>query len=316
MTTTPAVLVGQAIGDALGMPFETLKSEVHPDLASWDGSFRPGTWHKLAPGVWTDDTEMAECLARSLIKNHRYDPHDAATRYLKWIRGTPHGAGGTTKKALANFGEGKSWNACGVRIWSPRECGSGTAMRAAPIGARYADVPDLRHACQQDAQITHVSPEAFAASYAVALAVRAALDHVHPVQIMGGVLDQIAVDSVMTLVQQALRLSLIELQLGTVPEEFFGHASFAHDETFIGRRGNACQIVSSALYCALFFDNFKDCVVHAVKLGGDADTRAAITGAIAGARFGLEGIPEEYKRDVQGFNMLATLDQQLTVWKP
>jgi len=46
-TRTSAVLVGQGIGDALGMPFEKLDDEVHPDLATWDGSYQPGTWHEL-----------------------------------------------------------------------------------------------------------------------------------------------------------------------------------------------------------------------------------------------------------------------------
>lgn len=72
-TRTHAVLVGQGIGDGLGMPFEKLGDEVHPDLATWDGSYQPGTWHELPRGHWTDDTEMAECLATSLVACRGFD---------------------------------------------------------------------------------------------------------------------------------------------------------------------------------------------------------------------------------------------------
>lgn len=97
--STPAVLVGQAIGDALGMPFEKLGDEVHPDLGTWDGmSFRKGTFHDLPPGHWTDDTEMAECLTQSLLQ-HGAIGEDTAKRYLEWARGTPHGMGGLSQRS-------------------------------------------------------------------------------------------------------------------------------------------------------------------------------------------------------------------------
>jgi ADP-ribosylglycohydrolase len=57
----PATLTGLAVGDALGMPFETNHFSSRR-LNQWDGSFQASDFHKLDPGQWTDDTQMATAL--------------------------------------------------------------------------------------------------------------------------------------------------------------------------------------------------------------------------------------------------------------
>ena len=48
------------------------------------------------------------------------------------------------------------------------------------------------------------------------------------------------------------------------------------------------------MWCFLNTDNFADCVLKAVNLGNDTDTTAAVAGSIAGAYYGMEGIPTEW----------------------
>ena len=78
----------------------------------------------------------------------------------------------------------------------------------------------------------------------------------------------------------------------------------------IGSSGYVPETVASAFYCLAATDNFKDCVVMAVKAGGDTDTTAAVAGALAGTYYGLEGIPEEYK-GVENFELLQNLTDEL-----
>jgi ADP-ribosylglycohydrolase len=67
-----------------------------------------------------------------------------------------------------------------------------------------------------------------------------------------------------------------------------------------------------ALWCAWKWPNdYKKAVVEAVKMGGDADTRAAITGAVMGAKLGFEGIPIEYINGVEDSELLYNMDQAL-----
>ena len=308
---TPAVLVGQAIGDALGMPFEKLGDEVHPDLAAWTGAYQPGTWHKLPAGHWTDDTEMAECLATSLLACNGFDGRDVARRYLAWSQATPHGMGGTTRAAMEKLASGTDWRRSGIAFDDPNKVGSAPPMRAAPIGvysigAYFSTEASILNVCCQDAYITHADPEGVAASFAVALSVHLALQGTEPADVMALVLAAIArakLVSQPTCVERGLSSALAALERGYSPEQFTRECA--------GRRGNAWQITATAIYCALWAPNFRDGVIAAVKLGGDADTRGAIAGAILGARFGLEGIPDEYKRGLLQFEELRQLDQRL-----
>ena len=45
-------------------------------------------------------------------------------------------------------------------------------------------------------------------------------------------------------------------------------------------------------------DSFKKAIVGAVNHGGDADTIAALTGSLAGARFGYNNIPKEWVKQL------------------
>ena len=305
---TPAVLVGQAVGDALGMPFEKLGDEVHPDLAAWAGEYRRGTWHDLPAGHWTDDTEMAECLATSLIECRGYDGTDVARRYLAWSQATPHGMGGTTRQAMELLARGVSWRDSGIEFKNPYEVGSGPPMRAAPIGVHGHAPEQIFHMCHQDAYITHASPEATAASYAVATAVRLSLDGWSEHRLLDEVTRLVILTEHehgfgATQVREDLQRACVQLN-HNMPAHIIAPHPFS-------RRGNARSITATAIYCAARHHDFKSGVIAAIKLGGDTDTRAAITGAILGARFGLEGISAEYKEGLLRFHDLARLDHAL-----
>lgn len=321
MIRTPAVLVGLAIGDARGMPFETLGGEVHPDLSRWDGNYRSCERLGLPAGHTTDDSEMAECLATSLVVRREFEGGDVAGRYLAWSQGSPHGMGGTTRQAMAKLAAGVSWRESGIPFSSPHEVGSAPAMRAAPIGAAFADSTAgsaltavlTFAACELDARITHDDPEAVVSSLAVAFTVRNMLrrDPTTPTEglarsiadVLVGIADNLAKAYQPTLVDSALRRIPEALRKGYLPTMFAARQA--------GRRGNAWQITSTAIYCALWAASYRDGILAAVQIGGDTDTRAAIAGAILGARFGLEGIPDEYTKGLLDFDRLHALDLAL-----
>jgi ADP-ribosyl-[dinitrogen reductase] hydrolase len=312
LTKTPAVLVGLGIGDALGAHFETLGDDVHPELAKWKGDYRACTRLGLPAGHTTDDSAMAECLAASIVEHGKFDGEDVSKRYLAWAQGTPHGIGGTTRKALDQIACGVSWRESGISFDTPHAVGSAPAMRAAPIGALCAAQAEegalatvrAVGTCMHDANITHADPEAVVSSLAVTFAVRGMLLGKSPLETLDDVLAVIASEYLPTLVDSALRRIPDALAKGWPPRVFV--------ESYAGRRGNAWQITSTAMYCALWATSYREGVVEAVRIGGDADTRGAIAGAILGARFGLEDIPEEYQKGLLDFKRLHALDLALT----
>ena len=154
-----ATLVGCAIGDALGNPFE-MKSAESPAIQEWDGLFKAGgTFWVGEPGQYTDDTLMSIALSTSLIEKQGFDPDDVAQKYLAWYdSGNTRGIGGTTASALMHYKMGATWQESGL-THNPDGTptgGNGTAMRAAPLGLWYRnDHSLLLKNAMLDASITH-----------------------------------------------------------------------------------------------------------------------------------------------------------------
>ncbi len=139
-----ATLVGCAIGDALGNPFE-MDPANKPRLLEWDGLFKEGgTFWWGQPGQYTDDTLMSLALAASLLEFQGFNPEDVGLKYLAWMEsGNTRGIGGTTAAALTNLKFGSTYLTSGLTHNDGKPaCGNGTAMRASPIGLFYRN--DIR----------------------------------------------------------------------------------------------------------------------------------------------------------------------------
>lgn len=293
-----ATLVGCAIGDALGNPFE-MRPAASPMLTEWDGLFKAGgTFWKGEAGQYTDDTLMSIALASSLIEKDGFDVEHVAAQYLAWYEtGNTRGIGNTTAGACVNLKMGATWQESGL---TDLTCaGNGTAMRASPIGLFYRNnIGTLMESALLDASITHNSLEPKMGSIAVALATAFLANGTHS-QI--GVLEEVKEILSESVVKEKLELAYSHLKDGTSPILALAD---------IGVSGYVPETVGAAFYCFGATDNFKDAVVMAVKAGGDTDTTAAIVGALAGTFYSLDGIPEEYKK-VENFHLLHALDQEL-----
>jgi ADP-ribosyl-[dinitrogen reductase] hydrolase len=298
-----ATLVGCAIGDALGNPFE-MKPAISPLLTKWDGLFcAGGTFWKGQPGQYTDDTLMSMALSASLIEKTGFDPEDVAKKYLAWYNsGNTRGIGSTTAGSIMHLKLGATWQESGAtHMHDGRPVGgNGTAMRAAPIGIYYRKDPiALMEFAMQDASITHNAHEPKMGSVAVALATAFLANGTHS---NVGVLEEVKDILSPSEVQDKIGLAHRYLQNSTPAEQALAA---------IGTSGYVAETVGAAFYCLGATDNFRDAVVMAVKGGGDTDTTAAVVGAMAGTYYGLDAIPSEYKDQVENFELLQALTDEL-----
>jgi ADP-ribosyl-[dinitrogen reductase] hydrolase len=298
-----ATLVGCAIGDALGNPFE-MKAAASPSLQEWDGLFKAGgTFWKGNPGQYTDDTLMSIALATSLIEWDGFYPEKVAKEYLAWYNtGNTRGIGTTTANAMVNLKFGVGWTESGLKIGFDGlpASGNGTAMRAAPLGLAYRhNLEKLMDCAMQDASITHNSLNPQMGSVAVSLGVALLANKVCTPQTVLAEVVEVLAESV---VKDKMMLALNYLKDNASPQEALAG---------IGTSGYVPETVGAAFYCLSYTDNFKDSVVMAIKAGGDTDTTAAIVGAMAGTFYGLDLIPNEYKDNVENFELLTSLDQEL-----
>lgn len=290
------VLLGTAIGDALGVPFEKKLSNFE-GLVEWDGKTYLGSeHHKLAPGQYSDDTQMSLMVAESLIENHGFNPDDLATRYTDWlVSGRARGYGKTTLLAVQNLQNGKHWSESGVA----GSTGNGTAMRAAPFGVYFRnDLYSLVNICKIDSAITHASEEAEAGSIAIALAAAYAVN------------DNL--DNLLEKIWEKLPNSKVKstiYSLGSLIDSEY--ISPEQSLRILGTKADVRETVPAALYCFLKFHNYHDAVVAAIKAGGDTDTTAAVVGALFGAKSGLKGVSDDIVKSVEDYTKLVELDSQL-----
>jgi ADP-ribosyl-[dinitrogen reductase] hydrolase len=289
------VLLGGAVGDALGVPFESMLVN-NQALINWDGdSYIGSPYHQLQAGQWSDDTQMSLMVANSLIDCQGFDPDDLSKRYVEWMfSGKARGYGKTTLMALTNIKNGKHWSESGVA----GSFGNGTAMRAAPFGVYFRnDLQSLVNIMKIDSAITHASEEAEAGSIAIALAAAYAVNN--------------DTENLLEKIHEKLPNSKIK---GSI---FSASALLNNDITpeqalrVTGTSANVKETVPAALYCFLKFNNYRDAVVAAIRAGKDTDTTACIVGALFATKLGRKSIPVSWVEGVEDKEKLIELDNKL-----
>ncbi len=272
-------LFGLACGDALGTTLEFK----HP------GTFEPvtdivgGGLFDLQPGQWTDDTSMALCLGRSLIQKQEFDPRDQMQRYVRWrdegylsSTGACFDIGNTISESLHRF-EVSGDPMAGHR--DPRYGGNGSLMRLAPLVLAYQSDPSMAiYLAGEMSKTTHAAPEPVdACRYYTGLIIgalqgeeKAALLSPAHCPIKGYWSDVRLTDRIQSVAQGSFK-----------------------DKSPPAIRGNGYVVNSleAALWAFHNSDSFEEGALLAVNLGDDADTTGAIYGQLAGAYYGIDGIP-------------------------
>jgi ADP-ribosyl-[dinitrogen reductase] hydrolase len=265
-------LLGLALGDALGAPFEFRRREEIPDPLP---AFQLG-WRDRPPGTWTDDTAMARSLWRSLTDIGRLDTRDVLRRHLEWLATDPPDVGNLTRAVLRRIRDGVPDAA--ARYVAERgpevSAGNGSVMYCAPLGAFRAGRPELlRHEAPALSAITHWDERCRTACLAITLTAAALVRREEPraavAAAVGAVLDREGGEELEYLVAEAGRARRID-----GPD--MGFTLFT--------AGIGLQMVAGAF-------GFEEGLRHVIGLGGDTDTNGAVAGALLGALHGRAALP-------------------------
>lgn len=296
-------LLGLACGDALGRPVEFKRAEEiesqHGDVTEMLGH---GT-HGQPPGTITDDTEMALCIAESLVDRRGFDPTDVADRFVDWLDSEPFDIGLMTRDSLSRIRQGTTWDEAGMKVWKSRpegsNAGNGSVMRCAPYAIAFRHFKgELTHVSQLSSAITHADPRCqwgcVILNRTLANLIRNDRDP------LGDALEGIygAPDE--------LQEKLTKVQKVVTNDR--GRDAF---EAYLGTSGYVIDSLQAGLYFGLAADSAEAAIVRAVNAGGDTDTIGAIAGAVAGARFGATAIPDRWIEEIEEADQLKRLAQRL-----
>lgn len=259
-------MFGLAVGDALGLTVERMSPDEIWKQYGLHKEIIGGGWLSVEPGEVSDDTDMALCLANSLIACSGYDIFDAARKYVEWMESGPVDMGVTTRTALKAIKQGVSPVSSGVPAPS---AANGSAMRCAPIGIVYwKDSKKRTHYSREDSSITHANSLCLSACVLV-----------------NELIAQLLAGASLSEAQQKAAALPIDGRL----------ISCLYQKSHMFRpSGYIIDTLQAASYGLFTRTSFEDTLIAVVNQGGDADTTCAIAGAVAGAHYGFKGIPKRW----------------------
>lgn len=265
------VLVGLAIGDAMGAPFEAF-----PESPGFVSDLLPGGRMARKSGRYTDDTLQALALAESLAACGKYCPEDFMERLIRDFDRFPFWYGPTSGAIFTHVREGVPLHAA-ARIVHAERGGSrsnGSVMRGAPIGVFYSG-PEVEACSFACSALTHRDPVAGACSSFVNRMVS---------DMCRGIPKR-----------RAWARAVQRCRIAEVADVLGRYRSYPRVPGL-----DALLATHAALSVFMETESFRETVPVAVSLGGDSDTVGAIAGALAGAAYGVHTIPETWRFGLDG----------------
>ncbi|MGW6689038.1 ADP-ribosylglycohydrolase family protein [Streptomyces sp. NPDC054961] len=263
-------VLGSAAGDALGAPYEfgpagqlTARGAEMLGGGGWD------------PGEATDDTQMAVLVGESLLERGGLELPDVFDRFRRWAAGDPKDIGLQTEDVLTN---GEPWDLAAALHFqiNARAAGNGSLMRASTSAVYFA--PSGRtatmDAARRIAALTHGDGAAWEGTAVLHELVRVALAGGDPLAALPATLESVHPDH--------------RERYARVLDPHW------HPDLATEFNGAVWPCLGSAVWALRTTASFADAVRAAVDLGGDTDTVAAVTGALAGARYGQAEIPDTW----------------------
>lgn len=299
------VLLGQACGDALGVPYEFATPPGPFEHAVMAG----GGLGDFAPGEWSDDTAMAVAVAQGLVagRGDRERTLDAiAGGFLRWFEDGPADIGNQTAAVLAatrrrvapgdpGVGAEMTAQAAAHAAGHPHSAGNGALMRTGVVALAHLDDRDALAATARDvALLTHADPLAVDSCVLWCEAVRVAVTEAR-IDVSAG-LDLVPADR-----RDRWRAWLDEAVAavqGPVPGADFTPNGF----TVTALQAATAAIVGTPIAGPV------EALHAAVRIGNDTDTVAAIAGTLVGARWGASTFPEHWRGAVHGWPGLRSDD--------
>jgi ADP-ribosyl-[dinitrogen reductase] hydrolase len=320
-------VLGLAVGDALGTTyeFERIDQPAYPTLATRPATDIVGAGpFNLTAGQVTDDTQMAICLARSLMERPGaampgIDLADLGSRYVAWYQHA-FDVGNQTGSALRCIEQGEEPLRAGRSVWHAsgrRAAGNGSLMRTAPIGVWHAaDLATLIDTALADSLVTHADPRCAlaCAAFDAAIAAGIACTGERPADPRAaGAPHLAAARAALPVAAERLRaqwhddrddLAAIasaeqdlarDLDAATADEPgVYG------DELDLHRTAGFVRVALRLACWHLVHTPWREAVIDTASRGGDADTNTAIVGALLGARDGVTAIPARWIDRVLG----------------
>ncbi len=309
------MFLGLAIGDALGMPFESKPYESLEKLKR-KSSFTRGRRQKL--GTWTDDTQLSIAVAKAILEAGAVDMEKVGKYHVEAYDDTTAGWGSTTREAVKKIKDGTHWSKAGDFDGAiNRGLGNGPVMKAAPLAAYFAltkKFDDFVKICVDFTAMTHQTSVAVSSCLAHVMALSECLENeYHKFDTKAFVKKIVRASEIgRSYYSNTLGDDLTE-RLKTLIPLYENPKLLYDDKHIINEYGRGtCYVYNSLPFTYAFFmrSPFQyHSLIDVIYSGGDTDTNGSMVGALLGALRGEEVFPSYLREKLdQGDEILALAD--------
>ncbi len=295
-----ATLLGGAIGDALGFPYEGASPATLARIQNIADDFSLRSRARLSKGRFSDDTQMMLAVAESILISGKVDGRTVAARISQlWFEGQILFADPVCTEAVERLLSGVPWMSAGAPIGMAT---NSAAVRAAPIGLfQFDNLAKIHRDAETQGVVTHKDPRSIAGGAAMAAAVAISLGDPLPpdtfclrVAAVVRALDPELARHVEQLPQllsfdppAAARVISNAGLSPLLPKDCLGISNFVYPSVLMALYG-----------CLRARGDFRACMDTVLRAGGDTDSVACMAGALLGAQFGCGAIPSRLGKGV------------------
>ena len=284
------ILLGTAIGDALGLPIQFLEREVvaKNPITTMEGLDQ----FNVPAGTWSDNTSLSFCLAESLCNG--YDLNDIINKFTKWMYEDYWTPANETFDinyinyfTIVNLRNNGSPHVAGID--NKRGNRDGSLMRILPLVPYILNMEEENRfrIIKEISSLTYRHSRSILACIALC---EFAIQYINLQSV-----EEAYQAMQQTILQLLKRDMFIEEGIpfkrlvGLSYEEFKAiELKDIHSTEYV------IDTLEASLWCIFNTTNYKDAVLKAVNLGDDANTVGAITGGLTGIIYGYDTIPSEW----------------------
>ncbi|KAG7281252.1 hypothetical protein CRUP_019777 [Coryphaenoides rupestris] len=326
-------LVGAVLGDCVGGEFEGAEEvpmeSVLLHLSGLDDDTKgDGTLE------YSDDTAMARCVVQSLLTRAGFDEQDMARRFAKEYSLAPgrgYGSGVIqVLKKLSSSQLSDVYQPARDQFNGRGSFGNGGAMRVAPFALAFPDLADVKKYSRSGALLTHSCSLGYNGAVLQALAVHLSLQGA--LELPAQFLDKLIGEMEEVEDEEDARNDARALKEAEKPfcerlyriRDLMDRSKVSIEEVIceLGNGIAALHSVPTAIFCVLHclqpreslpqrYGGLERTMAYSLALGRDTDTIACMAGAIAGAHYGIEVIPEAWMKCCEGVKEAEVTAQRL-----
>lgn len=293
------LLIGTAVGDAIGLPREGLSANRAKKLfgSKLQHSLIVTPWGRI--GLCSDDTEHAVMVGQCLLElnENRDNFLKLLARHMRcWFLTLPFGIGMATLKACFKLCLGINPHKTGVK-----SAGNGAVMRAPIIGWFFADnMQMMKKTLQESTYITHSDSRAFEGAWTIAMAARYATNHQPQIAPVDAFFSELLPTLKGEELINSLRVAQSKLLENATLSEYLILLNLPKN----GITGYVNYTVPATIYAWLrYYGDYEKTISELVIAGGDTDTNAAVAGALAGLVIGCDKTPTCWIKGISDWPM-------------